>query len=152
MKLVSFSTSDGKVRPGSLLEDGSLVVDLTSAGYTDTLAVISAGFDGRSRRQPSPAYPISDVSLHAPISNPPRVFAIGLNYRDHAKESGMAIPTTPVVFFKLTTAIIGPGEPLCCRRTRPSPTTRPSSLSSLARAAIESLPRRGASTSTDTRS
>ena len=48
--------------------------------------------------------------LHAPISNPPRVFAIGLNYRDHAKESGMAIPTTPVVFFKLPTAIIGPGE------------------------------------------
>jgi 2-keto-4-pentenoate hydratase/2-oxohepta-3-ene-1,7-dioic acid hydratase in catechol pathway len=48
--------------------------------------------------------------LHSPISNPPRVFAIGLNYRDHAIESHMAIPTTPVVFFKLQTAIVGPGE------------------------------------------
>jgi 2-keto-4-pentenoate hydratase/2-oxohepta-3-ene-1,7-dioic acid hydratase in catechol pathway len=53
---------------------------------------------------------IDEVRLHAPLANPPRVFAIGLNYRDHAKESGMEVPKTPVVFFKLTTSIIGPGE------------------------------------------
>ena len=55
---------------------------------------------------------MEEVRLHAPLLDPPRVFAIGLNYRDHAAESGMAIPTTPVVFFKLPTAIIGPGEPI----------------------------------------
>jgi 2-keto-4-pentenoate hydratase/2-oxohepta-3-ene-1,7-dioic acid hydratase in catechol pathway len=38
------------------------------------------------------------------------VFAIGLNYRDHAIESKMALPKVPVVFFKMTTAIVGPGE------------------------------------------
>ncbi len=105
MKLVSFSTS-GQTRPGALLEDGA-VIDLSASGYTNTLSVIASGLntvpDGPTQR-------VNDVRLHAPISNPPRVFAIGLNYRDHAKESGMAIPTTPVVFFKLATAIIGPGE------------------------------------------
>jgi 2-keto-4-pentenoate hydratase/2-oxohepta-3-ene-1,7-dioic acid hydratase in catechol pathway len=107
MKLVSFSRSD-RIRPGALLEDGT-VVDLSSSNRTDTLAVIAAGLtsvpDGPTQR-------LSDVRLHAPISNPPRIFAIGLNYRDHAKESGMEIPKTPVVFFKLTTAIIGPSEPI----------------------------------------
>ncbi len=48
--------------------------------------------------------------MHAPLANPPRVFAIGLNYRDHAIESKMALPKVPVVFFKMTTAIVGPGE------------------------------------------
>jgi 2-keto-4-pentenoate hydratase/2-oxohepta-3-ene-1,7-dioic acid hydratase in catechol pathway len=50
------------------------------------------------------------VRLHAPIANPPRVFAIGLNYRDHAIESKMALPKVPVVFFKMIPAIVGPGE------------------------------------------
>jgi 2-keto-4-pentenoate hydratase/2-oxohepta-3-ene-1,7-dioic acid hydratase in catechol pathway len=56
------------------------------------------------------AYKLSDVRLHAPLSNPPRVFAIGLNYRQHAIESKLPFPDFPVVFFKLQTAIIGPGE------------------------------------------
>lgn len=108
MKLVSFSGADGLVHPGVLREDNS-VVDLTASGYSDALSVIAAGL---STGPAGPAIPADQVRLHAPISNPPRVFAIGLNYRDHAIESKMAIPTTPVVFFKLTTAIIGPGEPI----------------------------------------
>lgn len=110
MKLVSFSAADGKVRPGSLFEEGKFVIDLTTAGYTDALGVITAGLTALETGGAYVAYPTSEVRLHAPISNPPRVFAIGLNYRDHAIESGMAIPTTPVVFFKLQTAIIGPGD------------------------------------------
>jgi 2-keto-4-pentenoate hydratase/2-oxohepta-3-ene-1,7-dioic acid hydratase in catechol pathway len=121
MKLVSFSSSDGRVRPGSLLEEGNLVADLSSAGYKDTLDVISGRFGASGHAGTQPAYPIADVRLHAPISNPPRVFAIGLNYRDHAKESGMAIPTTPVVFFKLTTAIIGPGDPIVLPKNSTEP-------------------------------
>jgi len=41
---------------------------------------------------------------------PRRIFAIGLNYRDHAAESKMELPKFPVVFFKLQTAIFGPGK------------------------------------------
>jgi 2-keto-4-pentenoate hydratase/2-oxohepta-3-ene-1,7-dioic acid hydratase in catechol pathway len=112
MKLVSFSLADGKVRPGALLEDGNLVVDLSAAGYADTLAVIAAGVSAPDPGNTFPSYPIAEVRLLAPLANPPRIFAIGLNYRDHAKESGMEIPTTPVVFFKLATAIVGPGDPI----------------------------------------
>jgi 2-keto-4-pentenoate hydratase/2-oxohepta-3-ene-1,7-dioic acid hydratase in catechol pathway len=112
MKLVSFSLADGHIRPGSLLEDGNLVFDLSAAGYADALAVIAAGLTAPVPGNTYPAYPLAEVRLHAPLPNPPRIFAIGLNYRDHAIESGMAIPTTPVVFFKLPTAIVGPGEPI----------------------------------------
>ncbi len=110
MKLVSFSAAARIVRPGFLLEDNS-IVDL-SAGYADTLSVITAGLATPEGGSAYPSYRLAEVRLHAPLTNPPRVFAIGLNYRDHAIESGMAIPTTPVVFFKLPTAIIGPGEPI----------------------------------------
>jgi 2-keto-4-pentenoate hydratase/2-oxohepta-3-ene-1,7-dioic acid hydratase in catechol pathway len=121
MKLVSFSSSDGRVRPGSLIEDGSMVADLSVAGYEDTLAVIIDRFGASGHAGTYPVYPISDVRLHAPLADPPRVFAIGLNYRDHAKESGMAIPTTPVVFFKLTTSIIGPGDPIVLPKNSTQP-------------------------------
>ena len=110
MKLVSFSLADGHIRPGFLIEDGTLVVDLSAAGYADALAVIAAGIQEPDHGDTFPAHRLTEVRLHAPLLNPPRVFAIGLNYRDHAIESGMAIPTTPVVFFKQTTAIIGPGD------------------------------------------
>ncbi|MFZ0745893.1 MAG: fumarylacetoacetate hydrolase family protein [Terracidiphilus sp.] len=121
MKLVSFSTSDGRVRPGSLLEEDNMVEDLTGAGYADALAIVSAGFEAMDKSAVYPAFPLKDIRLHAPIANPPRVFAIGLNYRDHARESGMAIPTTPVIFFKLTTAIIGPGEPIILPKNSTEP-------------------------------
>ena len=110
MKLVSFSLSDGKVRPGALIEDGSLVVDLGAAGYADALAVIAAGITAPEPGNTFPSYPIADVRLHAPLANPPRIFAIGLNYREHATESGLQIPTTPVIFFKVATAIVGPDD------------------------------------------
>jgi 2-keto-4-pentenoate hydratase/2-oxohepta-3-ene-1,7-dioic acid hydratase in catechol pathway len=107
MKLVSFSSAEGVVRPGALLDGGDSLLDLAAAGFPDALAVIAAGLTTVSA---GPTIPRASVRLHSPISNPPRVFAIGLNYRDHAIESHMAIPTTPVVFFKLQTAIVGPGE------------------------------------------
>ncbi len=115
MKLVSFSEADGIVRPGVLQVDGSVIA---LSGYADTLSVIIAGLTSAPSGNTPPA---DKVRLRAPLSNPPRVFAIGLNYRDHAKESGMAIPTTPVVFFKLTTAIIGPGEPIVLPKNSTQP-------------------------------
>jgi 2-keto-4-pentenoate hydratase/2-oxohepta-3-ene-1,7-dioic acid hydratase in catechol pathway len=110
MKLVSFSAADGKVRPGVLDDAKARIIDL-SADYADTLSVIAGGgISSPGKFEGHPSHAVGSVRLHAPLSNPPRVFAIGLNYRDHAKESGMDIPTTPVVFFKLATAIIGPGD------------------------------------------
>jgi 2-keto-4-pentenoate hydratase/2-oxohepta-3-ene-1,7-dioic acid hydratase in catechol pathway len=68
-----------------------------------------------------PRYKLSEVRLHAPLANPPRVFAIGLNYRDHAEESKMALPSQPVVFFKLHTSIVGPGDAIVLPKNSSEP-------------------------------
>lgn len=116
MRLVTFSIAGGEKRPGVLA--GGSVLDLSEAGYADTLAVIAAGVTEAAAGE---ALPLSQVKLHAPLGNPPRVFAIGLNYRDHAKEAKMALPEVPVVFFKLPTAIIGPGEAIVLPRNSKEP-------------------------------
>jgi len=100
------------------LRDDNSVVDLAAHGYANARAVIAAGL---AIPPTGPLIAADKIRLHAPLSDPPRVFAIGLNYRDHARESGMAIPTVPVVFFKLSSAIIGPGEQIIlpCNSTEP---------------------------------
>src|SRR5271157_3618307 len=121
MKLVLYSAADGAIRPGVLDRDSDLVVDLSTSEHHDTLAAIAAGIRDVPKPGVYAGHRLSEVRLHAPLPNPPRIFAIGLNYRDHAKESGMAIPTTPVVFFKLATAIIGPGDSIVLPRNSTEP-------------------------------
>lgn len=121
MKLVSFSAADGKVRPGALLEEDNLVVDLTAAGYADALAVIGAGVTAVGEPGTYAGHKLDQVRLHAPLANPPRLFAIGLNYREHAIETKMAFPDFPVVFFKLQTSIVGPGEAIVLPRNSAEP-------------------------------
>jgi 2-keto-4-pentenoate hydratase/2-oxohepta-3-ene-1,7-dioic acid hydratase in catechol pathway len=106
MKLVSFVAADEKVRPGALFAAQGLVADLSAAGYGDALSVIRAGV--KSAEGALPTFKLAEVKLRAPLGNPPRIFAIGLNYREHAIETGAAFPQSPVVFFKLQTAITGP--------------------------------------------
>jgi 2-keto-4-pentenoate hydratase/2-oxohepta-3-ene-1,7-dioic acid hydratase in catechol pathway len=118
MKLVSFSMADGVVRPGVLMDETGTVMDLSPSGFLSTLEVIARGLPATMAAN---KVRLDKVKLHAPLANPPRVFAIGLNYRDHAAEAKMTIPTTPVVFFKLQSAIIGPGEAIVL----PKATTQP---------------------------
>jgi len=107
MHLVSFSVADSNVpRPGVLRRQSGTVIDLAAA-YDDTLAVVAAGVTAIDNPDAHPSHKFSQIRLLAPISNPPRIFAIGLNYRDHAAEAKMALPSAPVVFFKMPTAIIG---------------------------------------------
>jgi 2-keto-4-pentenoate hydratase/2-oxohepta-3-ene-1,7-dioic acid hydratase in catechol pathway len=107
MHLVSFSVADSNVpRPGALLEQSSTVIDLAAA-FDDTLAVIAAGITNLDNPSAHASHKLDEIRLLAPLSNPPRIFAIGLNYRDHAAETKMALPSAPVVFFKLPPAIIG---------------------------------------------
>ncbi|MFQ6047733.1 MAG: fumarylacetoacetate hydrolase family protein, partial [Phycisphaerae bacterium] len=47
----------------------------------------------------------------APV-DPPNVYAIGLNYRQHADESGLAYPEAPVIFLKASTSVTAPGAPI----------------------------------------
>jgi 2,4-didehydro-3-deoxy-L-rhamnonate hydrolase len=50
--------------------------------------------------------------LGPPISRPSKIVCIGLNFRDHAAESKMAIPNEPVLFLKATTSLVGPNDPV----------------------------------------
>jgi 2-keto-4-pentenoate hydratase/2-oxohepta-3-ene-1,7-dioic acid hydratase in catechol pathway len=114
MKLVSFRTEDAPqnapAQPG--IADGARVIGLSSLGYPDTLSFISAGAAALAQAQSlvvsSESWPLTQVRLAAPLANPPRIFAIGLNYQEHAAESKMSVQKVPTVFFKIPSAIVGP--------------------------------------------
>jgi len=72
-----------------------------------------AAADGPRRR-------LADVRVLAP-TQPAKIVCIGLNYRDHAEETGSAIPTEPVVFAKYTSALIGQGETVVLPHDEPQP-------------------------------
>jgi 2-keto-4-pentenoate hydratase/2-oxohepta-3-ene-1,7-dioic acid hydratase in catechol pathway len=55
-------------------------------------------------------FPADSVKLLPPIPDPPKIVCVGLNYRDHAEESGAPIPKEPVLFSKFTTALTAHGE------------------------------------------
>ena len=52
----------------------------------------------------------NDIRLGAPLARPSKIVCVGLNYSDHALESGMTVPPEPVIFLKSTTAIVGPND------------------------------------------
>src|SRR5207244_6078122 len=56
--------------------------------------------------------PAANARLHAPIADPGKFICIGLNYRDHAEETGNPIPKEPPIFAKWSNAILDPGEPI----------------------------------------
>ncbi len=112
MKLVTFIARDGKTYTGSLDEPSGLIIGLSGVGFHSALNVITAGLTQPPEERTCPVFKLENVRLLAPLPNPPRVFAIGLNYREHAVESRLQIPKSPVVFFKLPTAIIGHDAPI----------------------------------------
>ena len=57
-----------------------------------------------------PVLPLGAVQLRAPILRPGKVICIGLNYRDHARESGQPLPEEPVLFAKFANSVVGSGE------------------------------------------
>lgn len=56
--------------------------------------------------------PSRDAYWFAPVPRPGKLLCIGLNYRDHAKESNMPLPEKPIIFSKFSSAVIAPGEPV----------------------------------------
>lgn len=106
MKLVTFTQDHHPPRPGVVEGDNVRVLE----HFPDALAAIAAGVDGVRKSSKGVPVPLSKVKLLAPIPRPPKVICIGLNYRDHAIESNMPIPTIPVVFNKFSNTVIAPGE------------------------------------------
>ena len=114
MKICRFARPDGSVGWGVL--NGSGVQDISKADSTlpTKMTDIIQGWpqllprvQGLGKR-----LGVSDEPLRflCPLDRPRKVLCIGLNYRDHAIETGQAIPEEPMVFCKVPTAVIGPGD------------------------------------------
>ncbi len=116
MHAVRYRNAAGEIRLGRLEDE--TIVDAGSAGpqgfvpSVEGWAVIAAASGSTTAA--------ADVQLLHPVV-PSKVIAIGLNYRDHAKESELDIPAMPVVFSKFSTSLIGHGESIVIPReeTRP---------------------------------
>lgn len=116
MKLVTYEDLQGQTKIG-LATDGDEVVNLSGADSTlptTMKELFAAGSTAWQRvaelaaRDDLPTE--SPKRLRAPVPDPGKVVCIGLNYRDHAEETGAPIPTEPVVFNKFPTAVVGPGD------------------------------------------
>jgi len=68
----------------------------------------------RSVSRSSEGWPLSNVQLLAPIAHPRAIYGIGLNYAEHAAETGRARPESPIVFTKVPGAAAPPGGPVRC--------------------------------------
>jgi 2,4-diketo-3-deoxy-L-fuconate hydrolase len=115
MKLIRFG-DPGKERPGLLLSNGTRVdASLFGSDYNEAFFA-SDGLvrlrDWSAKNAASAPRVSSDTRLGAPICRPSKIVCIGLNFRDHAAETGAKIPVEPVIFFKSTTALVGPNDSL----------------------------------------
>ncbi|MGH7172933.1 MAG: fumarylacetoacetate hydrolase family protein, partial [Gemmataceae bacterium] len=116
MRLATIQTPNGP-RAAVLQDDAYIDLHATRPDLPVRVRELLAAGPGSLRsaaeaaaRPDAVRYPAASVRLLAPIPDPPKVICIGLNYRDHAAESGAAIPREPVLFSKFATAIIGPGD------------------------------------------
>ena len=110
MKLLRIGPAQNE-RPAVMAPDGRL---LDLAGVTADIdgAFLAGGGLERVRAALSegllPEISAEDVRIGAPVARPGKVVCIGLNYRDHAEETGAAIPPRPVVFMKDPSTVVGP--------------------------------------------
>jgi acylpyruvate hydrolase len=133
MKLVRFSTNGQSPRLGALQGDriadlqASLAANLVRRDVVRAQEIAAAlvpqstraFLEGGAAAQEAVAaitgwvtVPAASARLHAPIADPGKFICIGLNYRDHAEETGNPIPKEPPIFAKWSNAILDPGEPI----------------------------------------
>ncbi|MEZ5428978.1 MAG: fumarylacetoacetate hydrolase family protein [Pyrinomonadaceae bacterium] len=125
MKIVTFQNKnepDG-YRIGAMVSDDE-IADLTSITAKENLTArdLNDCFDLENdfldkagtaiKNDVLPKLKRQDIKICPPVPAPEKIICIGLNYRDHAEESGMAIPTSPIIFSKFATCVIGAEEPI----------------------------------------
>jgi 2-keto-4-pentenoate hydratase/2-oxohepta-3-ene-1,7-dioic acid hydratase in catechol pathway len=128
MRLVSYKLDGGPLRAGALVGKDR-VADLTAAvkraglseaaqeAAGDTRGFLSLGPEAWdavvSTVESTPDGELVDLQatqLGPPVENPEKIICLGLNYRDHAEETGMAIPSSPIVFAKFPNSLVGPAD------------------------------------------
>jgi len=120
MKLVTYKPRASSAQLGAIVDNQ--VINLADAAGgalpNDMRAFLEMGEEGlriarhvaTQKAAKESGVALSDVKLMAPITNPNKVVAIGLNYMDHIIESNAKTPSIPIMFTKYTTSIIGHGD------------------------------------------
>lgn len=110
MKLIRF-LRDGKILQGIVIDDKVFNLSAIGADYDEAffasggLVRLKAFVDANRNKLKKEDEP---VELISPIARPSKIVCVGLNYADHAKETGATPPAEPVLFMKSTTALCGP--------------------------------------------
>ena len=120
MKLLRFGPK-GSEKPGLQLEDGTRIdasgfgLDWNHDFFSDpsNLDKLSAWI---SENAAGAARLSADTRLGSAVARPGKLICIGLNFSDHAEEAGMDIPKEPIVFFKATSAMVGPNDDVMITR------------------------------------
>src|SRR5258708_25529662 len=106
MRLATLSTPRG---PRAALLQGDHYIDLHETDYmlsSSVRTLLEWGPEVWRRVQAAPSspdvvrYPVGEVRLLPPVIDPPKILCIGLNYRDHAAETGPQLPSPPILFSK----------------------------------------------------
>ena len=112
MKLVNFLFK-GEKNVGALLDDGVCSFKSISDKYSMSMVEFIQQIDDLSTEvsdfiNSSPeVIPLSEIEFLPVIDRPGKVLAVGLNYKDHAKETGMDVPEVPMIFTKQSTSVLG---------------------------------------------
>ncbi|MFF4364175.1 fumarylacetoacetate hydrolase family protein [Streptomyces sp. NPDC001604] len=110
MKLLRVG-APGEERPAVRTEDGRLLDLSPVTSDIDGTFLASGGVDRARAEVAAGSLPELDpdgLRIGAPVARPGKIVCVGLNYRDHAAETGLAIPERPVVFMKDPGTVIGP--------------------------------------------
>ncbi len=113
MKLIRFG-ADGQEKPGVQLANGTKI-DVSNFGvdYDENFfgnGGIEKLSDWLNNNESNCPVISDDVRLGVPLTRPSKIVCVGLNYAQHAAEAGMDVPKEPVLFFKSTTALVGPND------------------------------------------
>ncbi len=115
MKLVTFEAARD-LHTGAVVGEG--IVDLAAAGLPARMIDLIAEWSRLAARAreiadtTTPQYKLSQVRVHAPVPDPQKILAIGLNYADHIAESSQPKPEKQIWFSKLPNAVNGPYDPI----------------------------------------
>lgn len=113
MRLVRFSKSGGNAEIGVLSGDKVVPIAALAPDAPQDMKALIADWDAQAPKLAganahAAALPLADVSLEAPVPNPEKIMAIGLNYMDHIEETGMPTPEQQLWFAKMSNAVNAP--------------------------------------------
>src|SRR5579871_1570656 len=120
MRLITYAAADGP-RVAAVLARAMWDLNALTPSIPASMVELLKGGEPALRRAReivtgATGMPLSTIKLLPPIPRPPKVICVGLNYADHARETGKQPPTEPVIFSKFPSVVIAHGDPIVLPR------------------------------------